>query len=95
MTAFLKPDYFVEIPDAVINDLQRRLLRGNVNDATIIKATYTSYVTKEYAYSFWLDAVEVAKLTVNDDGSAESDSKCLSGAPSLAEFVEYVRQGRT
>lgn len=94
MTEFMKVDYFAEIADAVINDLHRRSLRGNENDATIIKATYTTYLLSNYAESFWLDKSAVAALTVNDDGSAESDSRQLTGAPSLAEFIEYVRQGR-
>lgn len=94
MTGFIQGDYFAGISDAVITDLQRRLLRGNENDATIIRATYTTHVTTEYTESFWLDVDEVAGLVVKDDGMASVGDNRFSGAPSLVEFVEYVRRGR-
>ena len=91
---FMQPDYFAGISDAVMIDMQRRLLRGSENDSTIIKATYTTYVLREYAESFCLSAGEVAGLTVDDDGTGTTAVSQFTGAPSLAEFVDYIRQGR-
>lgn len=96
MADFLQVDYFAGIADVVIKDLQRRLLRGNENDVTIIKATYTAQIMKDYAESFSLDADEVAGLVVNvENGTAEAaDGRKYSGRPSLGAFIEYVWKGR-
>lgn len=92
MKNFLQVDYFADLPNEVKRDIQRRLQRGNDNDDLIIKASYTTYLIKDYAESFLLDADEVAGLIVYEDGSAKGlKGRQYSGYPSLTEFIEYIR----
>ncbi|MDN4608629.1 hypothetical protein [Sporosarcina highlanderae] len=89
------PDYFADLSDADISDLQRRLVRNDANDWPIIRYTYRAYVKCEYIGDYSLTRDQVKSLHVYDDGIAMlPNGEKFVGAPSLAKFAEYVRKGR-
>lgn len=94
--AFLQPDHFADISDAIIVDLQRRLARGTANDHVALRGTYRAHVLREYMDEFGLGGKEASGLLITDDGTAlTADGRRFEGAPSYAEFIEYVRKGRS
>lgn len=88
MENFLQVDYFAHLTQAQIAALKKA-------DDAELKAFYDADTRADYAESFWLDDVQATGLTINEDGTAEGvDGRKLSGRPSFAVFIEYIRKGR-
>ena len=96
MAEFLKPDYFADLSDAVISDLQLHLARDNSRDWAVVRHAFKEFVRRDYADSFGLSTEYAASLFIYDNGNALSpDNRRFDGAPTLWDFAEYLRKGRS